>query len=104
MYLREITEGLISLNRAAESVISLHQGVADNKKNIDLLYQLAENEQLRWLLTQFWQENRNERAYIKTKAIVRAEKYKQALDIMEYWRKMRQLQDQTARNIQSAGL
>ena len=101
MYLREITEGLISLNRAAECIISLHQGVTDNEKNIGLLYQLAENEQLRWLLTQFWQENSNEAAYIKTKAIVRAEKYKQALDIMEYWRKMRQLQDQTARNLQA---
>lgn len=104
MYLRELTEGVISLTRAAENIINLHQNATDNEKNIELLYRMAENEQLRWLLTQFWQENRNEGAYIKTKATIRAEKYKRTLDIMDYWRKMRQLQDETARNIRSAGL
>ena len=101
MYLREITEGVISLTQAAENIISMYQGVLHNEKNAELLYRMAENEQVRWLMTQYWEANKNRNGYLMTQAALKAEKCKKALDIMNYWRKMRELSNQTEQNLRN---
>lgn len=105
MLIAQITGGCTTLNNVAGHIVKLHHKPCLSRKEWLWLYRMAENEDLRFLLTRYWQVNKNERGIFDGgEALFTAHLFKSVLDILEYWRTRRKLRQQTARNYKSTSL